>query len=476
MSIVEKKYLLKSSIHTLLKKERLKKEKNSLFFTYIQLCKEIRYKKVNKKYFKVVRTGSEVRENILNKKISKREYNEAKNRKISNILKKRRYFLKINGEKYTIDIYDKELKNLILLEKSFKNIDKLNAFIPPKQLKEYIVKDVSHNDRYRNKNLALLGNPKKIDYELYSIFRDIEKNRVDDLKTILFKEMSVEDGIRIILYALYKKLDNNKEQLIENESIHSLKEFRENIKECKIILKEFKYLFKEESWKHLYQHIALIDRDIDIKNIDILKLDTPLLESIFSDSEIVKFLQYLDEKLEKKKLKIVKFLQTREYKIIFNQLKLLIKENSNINQNIYDNTSLYKLSHKLIKKRFNKFKYLTKKYNKCYEIDAYLKIYSSLLKLKVEITLFTHFYKQEKLDEILKDIKSTLMSIDSFIKLTEDSKEIENYIIDNTKTLQDQNRLIKKLHKRRDKIEKELNKKIEIGTKSIKKHKKFFRS
>ena len=477
MAIVEKKYILNESITSIIDLKRAKKENISQFYTSIKLCKEVRFRKVGKEYFKTIRTGSDVRKNIVNKNITKEKYQEAKAKKIGKTLKKIRYSVKLDNNKYTIDEYKNHLKNLFILEIPFKDLENAKEFKIPQKMKQYITKDVSSDNRYRNKNLALLGNPKKIDYDLYSIFKDIDRGRVENLRDVIFKEMPVNDSIRVILYKTFVQLRGDRELLIENANIADLVSFRKNIKKSKIILSEFKYLFDPDVYKKVYQHLCMVDKSIAIdKDVDILKHNMPILEAIFDDGEIIKFIDFMDNKLENRKRKVIKFLQTREFNIIFNQYNLLLKEKNNTKEHIYANISIHKLTKKLIQRRFKKFHHLANKYQKCYDLDSYKKIHSSLLKLCYVVEEFDLFFEQSNHNKMMKKVKNIKESTQSFIVLSRESFIIKSYIKDISKTLRTQNSLIEQVKQKRKELEKIININIDKDIKALKKSKSLFKS
>jgi CYTH domain-containing protein len=477
MAIVEKKYILNESIKEQLNLKNIKKENISQFYTSIKLCKEVRFRKVDNSYFKTIRTGSEVRKNIVNKKITKAKYQQAKSKKIGKTLKKVRYSLYLNEQKYAVDRYKNHLKNLYILEVSFENIESAKRFKIPNNMKKYITKDASHDNRYRDKNLALLGNPKKKDYDIYTIFKDLDRGRVTSLKDIIFKEMPVDDSIRVILYKIFVDLNNDKELLILNGDIKTLISFRKNIKKSKVILNEFKYLFDEIAYKKVYQHLCMIDKSIAIdKDVDILKQNMPILEAIFEDKDIIKFIDVMDTKLEYKKTKVIKFFQTREFKIIFDQYKLFLKEKNNIKENVYDSITIEKLAQKLLLRRFRKFKHLSKKYQKCYDLDSYKKIHTSLLKLCYILEEFEIFIDKNRYTLLHKKMMSAKKSILSFIVLSRESLIIKTYIKDTSKTLRTQNSMIEQVKQTRKDLERDLNKKIDKDIKVLKKSNSLFNS
>jgi CYTH domain-containing protein len=473
MAIIEKKYLLKDSARVLLKKLKDKKERISQFYTKIEYCKEVRYRKIDKKYFKTLRTGSEVRKNEIDKKISKKFYQKAQKDKIGKILKKNRYTL----DKHTaIDDYKNHLDDILLLEVNFKTVDDAETYTLPESLLEHIKRDVSDDNRYRNKNLARLGNPYKKSYNIYAVFKDIEQRRLKDIQTAIFPEMIVSDAVRITLYKLYHDLQYDAQKLIEHNNIKSLERFRKNLKMAKIILNEYYAIFDTKMYKRVYTHLGVIEKTIAIdKDLSVIRTHLPLLESAFSDKEINGFISRIDKRIEHEKQKVQHFFKTREYNIIFSQFRMLLTEPSNIFTTYYSNTSIAQVSQENIEKRFKKLRQLTKKYDKCHDLDAYQKMKKALNKTRVLLGSFSSMYPQKRYQKMCALLDDTYQKLMSYIELHKRSLIIKTYIRNSDKSLQEQHKLIEKVQKRRKALEKQINKKIDRTIFNLGENKKLFK-
>ncbi len=462
MAIIEKKYLLKDSILPLVKNSDTKKETIAQFYTQIEICKEIRFRSVNEKYCKTVRTGSDIRKNEIDKEIDKAKYLKAKKSKIGHILKKVRYHLEEEGIHYAIDKYKQHLDNLLLLEVSFKSFEDAENFTLPADLKPYIKKEVSDDNRYRNKNLALLGNPQKIDYNIYAFFKDIEQNRVTDVKELIFEEMIVSDAVRIVLYKIYHDLNENRQKLMDENDIHALEHFRTDLKEAKILLRTYRHVFDQNMYKKVYFHLSLIEKTIAVdKDLKVIKANITLLEDAFSEKEINTFISRIDTKIEEEKHKVKNFFKTRECAIIFKQFDLLIKEQSNTHAMYYHNTSIGFIVKSDVQKRFKKVLRLTKKYDKCHDLDSYKKIKKAMTKTKVLMEKFAYLYDPKHYHKMLALIDDSDAKISDFIDLSKRSLIIKTYIRNSDKELLQQQKLLDAVAKKRKMREKLLNKNID---------------
>ena len=476
MAIIEKKYLLNNSVNSLLESKKLKKRTISQFYTQIKICKEIRYRKINKNFYKTIRIGSEVRKNEVAKNISKKRYLRAKEDKIGKVLKKERFTFKQDAGKFAIDRYHQHLKDLDILEVTFKTTEEADAFRLPEDLKRYIKKDVSNDERYRNKNLALLGNPKKCPYNIYAIFKDIEQGRLNNLKEVLFPEMIVSDAVRIALYKIYHALKSDRTKLIEKNDIYALELFRINLKQAKILLTEYRHIFDNNMYKKVFLHLGIIEKNIAVdKDLSLIRANLKLLESAFNEKEVNFFISRIDKRIELEKHKVKNFFKTREFAIIFRQFDLLIKEHSNIHIAYHSDTTIARTVKESVNSRFKKLLFLTKKYDKCHDVSSYKNMRRALAKTKTILDYFSHIYTEKEYQKMQALLNDTNKKFSDFIDLNKRSLIIKTYIRNSNKELIEQQRLINKVQKKRKSLEKQLNKEIDQSIALLKENKSLFK-
>jgi len=476
MAIVEKKYLLNDRVNALLKSHKLTKQNISQFYTKIKICKEVRYRKIDDTFFKTIRTGSEVRENIVNKAITRKDYLQAKEKKVGKVLKKERFTLTDAFANFAIDRYKKHLHNIDILEVSFKNLEEAEAFNIPDSFKRYVQKEVSDDDRYRNKNLALLGNPKKRPYSIYAIFKDIEKERLQDTAEIIFPEMIVSDGVRIVLYRLYNQLKIQRDNLLKHNDIYALERFRIYLKQAKILLEAYRHVFDQNMYKKVSLHLNMIEKTIAVdKDLTLIRANVKLLESAFSEKEVNAFIARLDKRIENEKHKVKNFFKTREFSIIFRQFDLLLKEQSYIHGTYHSNTTIEKVVKASVHRNFKKLLFLTKKYDKCHDVESYKKMKKALYKTKTILDHFAHFYDKKSYTQMQSLLDQIDYHFATFINLNKRALIIKTYIRNSNKSLQEQQKRIKKIVKKRKSIEKQLNRDIDKSIKVLRKQKALFK-
>lgn len=119
--------------------------------------KEVRVRQKGDLYFQTKKVGGgkvRIEDEI---KIQKEKFNLLWNKTKGKRIEKIRY--EIPYKKYVIelDIYEGDLKGLIVAEVEFNSVKESDKFIPPNWFGE----EVTHIDNYKNKNLALFGKPKE---------------------------------------------------------------------------------------------------------------------------------------------------------------------------------------------------------------------------------------------------------------------------------------------------------------------------
>jgi CYTH domain-containing protein len=372
MHKIEKKYLLKNSVNTLMNDLELNAQEVSEFYTVVKVCKEVKFSKIDSKYFKTIKNGIIGSIDQTRYKIKKARYIKEKRNSIGDKILKKRYLIANNGEKYFIDIYQKNLKNLFMLEIIFHSKKDFDKFILPEIFKEYIVKEVTSDKRYQNRNLALLGNPKQNPYNIYALFKDIEYARITNLDKTIFKEMKTSDSIRIVLYKLFIDLKINQDLIVQTKAEDGIKTFEKVLKKTIILLNEYKNIFDKKIVRNVLLHLKVMNKSLKTYN-DLLFIQKNLteLENILEKSELDNIYKNIKHKISLEKHNISRFFTTREFAIIFKQYELLLKENNKSFLSIDGQTSINNTLREKIYTNYKKVIIKYDKYDGCEDIESY---------------------------------------------------------------------------------------------------------
>ncbi|RMG42872.1 MAG: adenylate cyclase [Candidatus Dadabacteria bacterium] len=116
---------------------------------------EIRVRSRSGKFYQTYKSGTGLTREEIKIELNETQFNTLWPLTAECRIKKVRY--KIPWERYTIDldIYEDKLKGFISAEVEFKSEQASREFVPP----DWFGKEVTHDERYKNRNLARFGLP-----------------------------------------------------------------------------------------------------------------------------------------------------------------------------------------------------------------------------------------------------------------------------------------------------------------------------
>ena len=116
---------------------------------------EERVRKKGSRYMHTTKSGEglvrEESETVISKEEFEKHWPNTEGRRIS----KTRYDIKYEDVLIELDVYSDDLKDLIVAEVEFESEELSSMFAPP----QWFGKEVTDDERYKNKNLALYGKP-----------------------------------------------------------------------------------------------------------------------------------------------------------------------------------------------------------------------------------------------------------------------------------------------------------------------------
>jgi CYTH domain-containing protein len=117
---------------------------------YIAINPELRLRKMNNTHYFTYKGSGDLSRREIEFEIPEEEYINLVNREISHI-SKTRYAIHEVGNKIELDIYQGELTGLVVAEVEFDSEESAFNYDPP----SWFGKEVTYDDRYKNKNLAM---------------------------------------------------------------------------------------------------------------------------------------------------------------------------------------------------------------------------------------------------------------------------------------------------------------------------------
>ncbi|HSR74106.1 MAG TPA: hypothetical protein VLL31_04620, partial [Sulfurovum sp.] len=232
MKEIEKKYLLKDSIISLIEARDLHGHKITQFYTAIKPNKEVRYSQMDKRYFKTITLGRGVSRKEEEVEISEEKFKKKFKEHIKKPIKKTRYLFVSEGKEYAIDVFKKQLEGLYLLEIEFPEREAFEEFELPSLLKAHLIKEVSDDESFKNKNMVLHGKPQTA-YDPDTLFAELDKKNIEELDSYFIQNLSSMDALRVILYKYTLSILFYKGRILLQDIPEDLHQFRVNIRKSR---------------------------------------------------------------------------------------------------------------------------------------------------------------------------------------------------------------------------------------------------
>lgn len=452
---IERKYLLKDSILSLIKKHTLAKHKIIQFYTTITPVHGIRYRKMDDRYFKTIKNGSGASREEEETETTKNIFKQKMKKRIQDPIKKDRYMFDFEGKTYSIDVFKKNLKGLYILEIEFPDMQEFDQFTLPKILAEHLIKDVSFDEAYKNKNMVLYGKPQTTDTR-DTIFTELDTKSIKELDTYFIPELSPLDALEVILYKFSCSILLYKERMILNDNAEDLHQFRVNIRKSRAFLNEFSFLFPKEQQIHFNDNLASFatktnrKRDLDVIKERLLEYNKPL-----------KMLQKdIQDQRTQEYHKIQKMLKSKTFKHFFSTYQSTLKNRTDLTSE-YLTGSIQTTAKKVIQSRYSKIIKKIDALEKEFDEKKLHKIRIAFKKLRYLLEEFQHIFGEEKIEKIIKDGKQLQTLLGDFNDTVNQKTLLHDYFKANKKKISHNHKLEHSLLDQTSKIEKKLMKKAQ---------------
>jgi adenylate cyclase len=152
---IERKFLVKSLPADLMRYPR--KEIAQGYPIVANDGAEVRLRKIGGRYFQTIKSGGGKVRTEVEIEITKEQFDVLWPATEGKRLEKIRYIIPHRGRKIELDVYRGKLAGLLVAEVEFDSAEESERFSPP----AWFGKEVTEDKRYKNKNLALYGTPKK---------------------------------------------------------------------------------------------------------------------------------------------------------------------------------------------------------------------------------------------------------------------------------------------------------------------------
>lgn len=134
-----------------------KYEKEEIIQGYISIDPTIRLRKSNDEYNLTFKSKGHLKREEMEFPLTKEQFENLWSKVESSTINKSRYNIPLENDLIAeLDIYHEGLDGLLTVEVEFDSEKDSERFIPP----QWFGKDVTHDSRYKNSNIAVYGIPK----------------------------------------------------------------------------------------------------------------------------------------------------------------------------------------------------------------------------------------------------------------------------------------------------------------------------
>ena len=390
MKEIERKYLLNRSILEFLDKTSTSHKNITQFYTKATANKSLRFRKYGSQYYRCIKHGTGgVREEI-EKEVSSKVYKKNLKKRIGRSIKKIRYLFKLDSYEYSVDVYKKPLVDLYVMEVEFESIAAYENYVLPSTLEMVVEKEVTYDEAYKNKSLALFGLP----YEESEVN---ENGSVDALVQVFEKLLS-----DIYLY---------REKLLTGGDDEDLHQFRIACRRSVVLMGEFKLLYEKErllenrtALKNLIS-ISNTKRDMDVLKSEINRIEGEMEPSGYQEA-LELFKGRVDKMLQIDHASIITYLQSEACTNILVAWKSYIADRNRTNVSIYGRYTIDSLSKHVIFQRFLKIKKRIKGLDPKHDASETLhKLRIEYKKMRYLLESFGYLYEKKEIRKLLKEMK-----------------------------------------------------------------------
>lgn len=400
---IERKFLLSSiSIIDTLRElgVNLKKSDITQIYTKIEKNEEVRIRKEDDNFIMSAKKGQGLQRQEENTQADEKLFNLAKKNKIGQTIKKRRYYFEFEGLKYSIDVY-KNFKNLVVLEIEFEDTKSANAHVLPPLLAKEVQKEVTDDETYKNKNLALYGTPnfeKKED--LGVIFKKIKDDVFGyDFLSSLPDGIESYNGMRTIFYALKEKIAFHQNEYIKSRTNESLHQFRVNIRKTRSLLQSIEDVFEQGITQRFIKNLKYIANETNQKrDMDVFKEYLEGLDEMGAE-EILAVIQTKKEQIDNKLFDVLKGVHCQrvmdEWDVVVNdEDRFFIGKNGNL--------SLKKVASNAISRRLKKMKNALQTLDEGAKLHDFHSVRIEFKKLRYLCEFFEPFLQEAQLEQMMR--------------------------------------------------------------------------
>ena len=455
-----RRYLLRPDIDVWLYDRHPSRVKYRCYFTEIALCKEVEYCRKGKKYYKITREGIGEKLQSRVEKIDDKMFKKEKTDLIGEEIRKNRYRLRLSGRPITIDHYKRPLKGVNILE--------LPDTKPvPKEIRPFLLREITHDPRYLEKHLALFGDPSDTSYNIYTLFRKIEQTLPKQFDRLLFPQMRTIDAVRIVLYGYYQQMLAYKNAFLESGEKADFERFHTYTGRSLALLRHFPKLFEKSFYQKALLHLAHL-RDITTPLRDLYQIQKQLTASkkLFGAKEYFEFQKRLEERIAQIRHDLSHFFKTRECAIILKQYEMMLKEGTQSRFRDDNSSAVSHIVAKKLEREMEKISRLAGEIDGCQDEVSYRRLRKALKKADILLLAFKNLL-EPKWQILHQRLHALLQKLKSYENLSRKSMIVATYVAHTSMPAKKQKSVIDRTYTKNARRELVLSKEIDTDLKRL---------
>ena len=267
---IERKFILRdAAVISELKARDIGTEQKEVTQIYVKITpfEEIRFREASGVFTITQKSGIGLAREENESETDAKSFKKALKNAVADPIKKTRFLFKLEDTACNVDIFHGALEGLVTFEAEFANKREAAEFIPPEFIAAHIASEVTEDERYKNKNLALFGLPQGGFDAQKSI--EILRNS-PGLELNLPSYIGAMDGMRIVFFQIFTLLGKNLNEYASSSDAEALHQIRINLRKTRSLLKIFAPVFDCKTARHFllnFKKLAELTnqkRDIDV--------------------------------------------------------------------------------------------------------------------------------------------------------------------------------------------------------------------
>lgn len=237
------------------------------FYTHITPLEEIRFRKSNENFTITKKIGKGMTRQEFEEICDEKTYKKALKNAVVMPIEKTRFEFKINNLPANIDLYSGVLEGLATLEIEFLKVADAQEFKMPEFLQRHIKAEITEDERYKNKNLALFGLPEP-KFNIKKALEILDAN--SDIKLCFPSSMRAIDASCVMFFQIYKNLTASKNEYEKSKDEEALHQIRVALRKTRSMLKILRGVFHEKTTARFVKSFKILanatnkKRDLDV--------------------------------------------------------------------------------------------------------------------------------------------------------------------------------------------------------------------